>query len=110
MMPYAWTPDGWAWAGHRPLRVAGGQRVVLEMVNRSPMAHPMHLHGYHFQVTALNGKPVNGALHDAVLAPVKGSVTVALDADNPGRWLFHCHNLLRMADGMMTEFDYGGSA
>lgn len=110
MMPYAWTPDDRAWAGHRPLRVAGGQRVVLEMVNRSPMAHPMHLHGHHFQVTALDGEPVNGALRDAVLVPVKGSMTVAFDADNPGRWLFHCHNLLRMAAGMMTEFDYGGSA
>ncbi len=110
MMPYAWTLDGRDWAGHRPLRVAGGQRVVLEMVNRSPMAHPMHLHGHHFQVTALDGKPVNGALRDTVLVPVEGSVTVAFDADNPGRWLFHCHNLLHMAAGMMTELDYGGSA
>jgi FtsP/CotA-like multicopper oxidase with cupredoxin domain len=44
------------------------------------------------------------------LVPRAGSVTVAFDADNPGRWLFHCHNLLHMAAGMMTEFDYGGSA
>ena len=34
------------------------------------------------------------------------SVRVALDADNPGRWAFHCHNLYNMATGMMTEVVY----
>ncbi len=110
MMPYAWTLNDRSWVDHEPLRVAQNQRVALEMVNRSPMAHPMHLHGHHFQVVALNGRAVNGAMRDTVLVPRAGSVTVAFDADNPGRWLFHCHNLLHMAAGMMTEFDYGGSA
>ena len=45
-------------------------------------------------------------MRDTVLVPVKGSVTVAFDADNPGRWLFHCHNLFHMARGMMTEIVY----
>jgi FtsP/CotA-like multicopper oxidase with cupredoxin domain len=31
---------------------------------------------------------------------------VAFDADNPGRWLFHCHNLYHQATGMMTEVAY----
>ena len=34
------------------------------------------------------------------------SVLVAFDADNPGRWAFHCHNLYHMATGMMTEVVY----
>jgi len=76
------------------------------MVNRSPMAHPMHLHGYHFQVVALNGRKLAGAMRDTVLVPASGSVTVAFDADNPGRWLLYCHNLLHMAAGMMTELAY----
>ena len=37
-----------------------------------------------------------------------GSVRVAFDADNPGRWAFHCHNLYHMMTGMMTEFRYDG--
>ena len=110
MTPYVWSIDDQSWATHMPLRVSKGQRVVLEMINRSPMAHPMHLHGHHFQVTALNGKAMNGALRDTVLVPIKGSVTVAFDADNPGRWLLHCHNLLHMASGMMTEIAYDRSA
>ncbi len=106
MMPYAWTIDGRDWTMHTPLRLAKGQRVIVEMVNRSPMAHPMHLHGHHFQVVALNGRPSNGARRDTVLVPRMGAVTIAFDADNPGRWLLHCHNLLHMASGMMTEIAY----
>jgi FtsP/CotA-like multicopper oxidase with cupredoxin domain len=106
MMPYQWSFDGRSWADHVPLGVKAGQRVAIELVNRSMMAHPMHLHGHHFQVVALDGTPLAGAVRDTVLVPVNGSVTLAFDADNPGRWLFHCHNLYHMATGMMTELAY----
>ena len=49
-----------------------------------------------------------GAVRDTVLVPPKGSVTVAFDADNPGRWPFHCHNLYHMMTGMVTEVRYPG--
>jgi FtsP/CotA-like multicopper oxidase with cupredoxin domain len=106
MQPYAWTLDDRSWGRHRALKVRAGQRVEIEMVNRSQMAHPMHLHGHHFQVVAIDGRRLSGAMRDTVLVPVKGSVTIAFDADNPGRWLFHCHNLFHMAAGMMTEITY----
>jgi FtsP/CotA-like multicopper oxidase with cupredoxin domain len=76
------------------------------MQNRTMMAHPMHLHGHHFQVVGLGGTAVSGAVRDTVLVPPMGSVRVAFDADNPGRWAFHCHNLYHMATGMMTEVVY----
>ncbi|WP_451989917.1 multicopper oxidase family protein [Azospirillum argentinense] len=103
MTPYAWTIDDRPFGEHRPLTVRKGQRVSITMVNESPMAHPMHLHGQHFQVTALNGTALAGAVRDTVLVPMNGSATIAFDADNPGRWPLHCHNLLHMATGMMTE-------
>jgi FtsP/CotA-like multicopper oxidase with cupredoxin domain len=106
MSPYRWTIDDRDWANRLPLKVTTGQRVAIEMVNMGMMAHPMHLHGHHFQVVGLNGKAVGGAVRDTVLVPVGGTVTVAFDADNRGRWLFHCHNLLHMATGMMTEMVY----
>lgn len=106
MMPYVWSIDGRVYGEHRPLEVTRGQRVVVEMVNESQMAHPMHLHGHHFQVVGLNGQSVNGAVRDTVLVPVNGSVSVAFNADNPGRWPLHCHNLMHMATGMMTEVVY----
>ncbi len=110
MMPYDWGIDGTTWAQHRPLAVAQGQRVELELVNQSRMAHPMHLHGHHFQVVAIGGAPTAGPMRDTVLVPVNGSVRIAFEADNPGRWLFHCHNLYHMATGMMTEVVYDGFA
>jgi FtsP/CotA-like multicopper oxidase with cupredoxin domain len=106
MAPYQWSFDGKTWKDHVPLGVKAGQRVAIELVNQSMMAHPMHLHGHHFQVVALNGTPLSGAVRDTVLVPIQGSVTLAFDADNPGRWLFHCHNLYHMAVGMMTEVAY----
>ena len=106
MAPYQWSFGGKTWKDHVPLGVKPGQRVALELANRSLMAHPIHLHGHHFQVVALDGKPLSGAVRDTVLVPVNGAVTLAFDADNPGRWLFHCHNLYHMATGMMTELAY----
>ncbi|CAO3421212.1 multicopper oxidase family protein [Azospirillum endophyticum] len=108
MSPYVWSLDGLTFGAHRPLLVRQGQRVELTFENASMMAHPMHLHGHHFQVVAIDGHPVAGAVRDTVLVPMMGSVTVAFDADNPGRWPLHCHNLLHMATGMMTEVVYEG--
>jgi FtsP/CotA-like multicopper oxidase with cupredoxin domain len=106
MAPYVWSLNGEYWPDVTPLMVAHGQRVVIEMVNHSMMAHPMHLHGHAFQVVAINGAPFTGAVRDTVLVPRMGSVTIAFDADNPGRWAFHCHNLYHMMTGMITEVRY----
>jgi FtsP/CotA-like multicopper oxidase with cupredoxin domain len=96
MAPYAWSLNGENWPNVTPLMITHGQRVAIEMVNHTMMAHPMHLHGHAFQVVAINGTPLAGAVRDTVLVPRMGSVTIAFDADNPGRWAFHCHNLYHM--------------
>lgn len=106
MNSYGWNFDGRSWAERRPLEVASGERVEIEFMNHSMMAHPIHLHGHHFQVTAIDGRSLSGAVRDTVLVPAMGRVTIAFDADNPGRWLMHCHNLYHMAAGMMTELVY----
>jgi FtsP/CotA-like multicopper oxidase with cupredoxin domain len=108
MAPYAWSMNGEYWPNVAPLMIARGQRVAIEMLNQTMMPHPMHLHGHAFQVVAINGAPLAGAVRDTVLVPPMGSVTIAFDADNPGRWAFHCHNLYHMMTGMMTEVRYPG--
>jgi FtsP/CotA-like multicopper oxidase with cupredoxin domain len=100
MMNYQWqmvAPD---------LFVRNGERVHLVMQNHSMMAHPMHLHGHHFQVIAIDGSPLAGALRDTVHIPPMAEVTVAFDADAPGKWAFHCHHLYHMAAGMMAMLEY----
>jgi FtsP/CotA-like multicopper oxidase with cupredoxin domain len=110
MQRYAWALDGQYWPDIVPLMLKRGQRVEIELVNETGMAHPMHLHGHTFQVTALDRRPISGAVRDTVMVPPSGTVRIAFDADNPGRWAFHCHNLYHLATGMLTEFRYEGIA
>ncbi len=106
MASYSWTIDQRTWDNHVPLVAKQGERVEWEIVNATMMAHPMHLHGHHFQVIAIDGQPLAGALRDTIHVPPRATVRVAFDADNPGRWLIHCHNALHMVTGMMTELRY----
>jgi FtsP/CotA-like multicopper oxidase with cupredoxin domain len=108
MKPYAWSMNGAYWPHVPPLMLSRGQRVEIELVNHSMMAHPIHLHGHVFQVVAINGRSMQGAVCDTVLVPVMGRERIAFDAVNPGRWAFHCHNLYHMQTGMMMEFRYHG--
>jgi len=108
MRPYSWALNGQYWPQIEPLMLRKGQRVEIELVNQTMMPHPMHLHGHAFQVIAVDGRPITGAVRDTVLVPPRGNLRFAFDADNPGRWAFHCHNLYHMATGMLTEFRYDG--
>jgi FtsP/CotA-like multicopper oxidase with cupredoxin domain len=88
------------------VRVKEGQRVALRFVNKTPMSHPMHLHGHSFQVVAINDQRFSGAVRDSVLVPGNTSVSVEFDANNPGLWYVHCHVLWHLAAGMATLVQY----
>jgi FtsP/CotA-like multicopper oxidase with cupredoxin domain len=108
MMKYNWSLNGVIFGQDMPLPVALGERVEINFLNRTGMAHPMHLHGHAFQVIAIDNIALSGAWRDTVLVPPKGSVIVAFSADNPGHWALHCHNLYHQAAGMMTSVKYEG--
>lgn len=104
---YVWTLDGAMHGQDKPLAVRSGDRFELTFMNHTTMSHPMHLHGHHFQVVAINGRRFAGAMRDTVLVPANmGMVTIAFDADNAGKWALHCHHLYHMAGGMMTSMAY----
>jgi FtsP/CotA-like multicopper oxidase with cupredoxin domain len=110
------TMIGYIWGmpvegmGGVPVTVAKGQRVELVMRNVTMMAHPMHLHGHSFQVTEIDGQRFSGAIRDSILVPPKKTVKVIFDANNPGLWAFHCHNLFHMVAGMFATVVYDGFA
>jgi FtsP/CotA-like multicopper oxidase with cupredoxin domain len=112
MRRYEWMINGRAFnvadPGSEPagVRVKSGQRVWLKFINETPMSHPMQLHGHSFQVVAINDQPLQGAVRDTILVTGKTSVTVALDANNPGLWYVHCHVLWHLAAGMATLVQY----
>jgi FtsP/CotA-like multicopper oxidase with cupredoxin domain len=107
MTGFVWGFNGRRFGEGAPLAVRQGERVEIQLVNRTDMSHPIHLHGHPFQVIAIDGSALAGAMRDTVLVPVGASVTIAFAADNPGHWAFHCHNLYHMAAGMMTSVRYG---
>ncbi|MDF0596871.1 multicopper oxidase family protein [Psychromarinibacter halotolerans] len=110
MSPYVWTINGSVWNEHTPISVAQGARVAMMFHNMSMMAHPMHLHGHVFQVIAIGGQSISGALRDTVLVPAMGSVTVAFDAGEAAAWMMHCHHMGHLATGMMTELQVRATA
>lgn len=96
---YTWTIDGQAYPDADPLQIRPGEHVRIRMTNQSPVIHPMHLHGHFFQV--------GDAIKDTVLVEGHmGQVTIDFHADNPGRWLFHCHNLYHLDAGMARVVKY----
>jgi FtsP/CotA-like multicopper oxidase with cupredoxin domain len=108
MQAYVWMMDNQVYPKITPVTVSAGTRVELVMRNKTMMSHPMHLHGHRFQVIGFDQQRFPGAVRDTVLVPPLRTVTVAFDADNPGRWAFHCHNLWHLAAGMMAVVDYTG--
>ena len=99
-----WTFNGIADMPDSPLMtVRRGRTVVVRMVNDTAWPHAMHLHGHHFRVVAHNGRAVTDApWRDTVLMQRGERTDIAFVADNPGKWLLHCHMLEHMAAGMVT--------
>ena len=107
MAGYVWSLNNVVWNKDvPPLPVAKGERVELVMTNKTPMPHPMHLHGHEFQVVEIGGKRFAGAVRDTVLVTPKQQVVIAFDANNPGLWAFHCHLLYHLDAGMFTTLRY----
>ena len=103
---YIWTINGQAWPESTPLVVEKGQRIEILFKNTSGMAHPMHLHGHIFQVKAIDGKPIEGAVRDTVLVMPNSTLAIQFDANNPGVWPLHCHLLYHLEAGMFTVVRY----
>jgi FtsP/CotA-like multicopper oxidase with cupredoxin domain len=107
MAGYGWSINNVVWNKDvPPLPIAKGERVELVIINRTPMPHPMHLHGHEFQFVEIDGQRFAGAVRDTVLVPPERRVVVAFDANNPGLWAFHCHLLYHLEAGMFVTFRY----
>ena len=97
---YAWTINGRKLPDSAPLPVRQGERVRLRFINRTMMFHPMHVHGHTFAVTG------GGPRKDTVIIRPMQRLDVEFDADNPGQWATHCHNIYHAERGMMVKLSY----
>lgn len=99
-----WALNGVAGLAEQPLFSAGqGAAQRIQFVNRTAFPHGMHLHGHHFREVLADG--TLGPWHDTLLVGRDETREIALIADNPGKWLLHCHMLGHQAAGMKTWFE-----
>lgn len=65
--------------------------------------HPMHLHGGHFQVLSINGRPPERETwKDTLEIPPGNYIDVAVKFYYPGDWMLHCHIIDHEDGGMLT--------
>ena len=87
---------------HALANIKKGQVIILDVWNDTRWLHSMHLHGNHFFVHSKEFENLDTPiLRDTyVMQPGEKSKFTYL-ADNPGKWLFHCHMLEHAASGMI---------
>jgi FtsP/CotA-like multicopper oxidase with cupredoxin domain len=98
---------------------AHGSSATAQPTMRDFMAHPVHLHGVHFQVIerqvddaqragweTIRDGLIDEGWKDTVLVMPGERVRIAVRFDGyRGRYLFHCHNLEHEDSGMMRYFE-----
>ncbi|MEM9123771.1 MAG: multicopper oxidase family protein [Pseudomonadota bacterium] len=123
---FGWTPDGngqnngfcgaygytfWSinrtpWAGDAEAAIAPlaeltlGKSYIMRLRNESPNAHPIHLHGLAFLPIASNQRTLPKNWTDTLMLLKGETVEIALVADNPGDWAFHCHIIEHQKTGL----------
>ncbi len=94
------TINGKAWPNSERLSYALGDTVHFRVINASVAVHPMHLHGFYFDVDSRGS-----GLVDSVYSNATAPYRVVTERSVPGRtftmtwipvragnWLFHCHD------------------
>ncbi|MGP1353765.1 MAG: copper resistance system multicopper oxidase [Parasphingopyxis sp.] len=101
MERYMWSFDGRRFSEQvEPIRFARDERVRVKLVNDTMMTHPIHLHGFFFEL--VNGHPGRHPRKHTVNVLPGGFVQFDLTADAPGDWAFHCHLMMHMHAGMFN--------
>lgn len=103
-----WTLAGRASSGHEgpPLfTIKRGRTAMLSFNNRTAFPHAMHVHGHHFRLLDKLDDGWKPFWLDTVLVMPSESTRIAFVADNPGKWVIHCHMLEHQESGMSAWFE-----
>lgn len=104
-----WLINRRAWEGEHgmgplpePLaRLTMGKSYVVNLHNATPHHHPIHLHGLIFTVLQSDKRHITPYETDTILMEKNERAQIAFVADNPGKWMFHCHVIEHMKTGFM---------
>jgi len=92
--------NGKSWPHTERLAYRIGDRVHMRIVNTGASVHPMHLHGFYFNVDSRGDErsdvvfPPQGSPHMVNTERLAPGRTFSLTwvPTRPGNWLFHCHD------------------
>ena len=80
----------------QPIVAELGDGVLIHLANDGAQIHPMHLHGFHFEVVAEDGfvlDPNQRYMADTLMVAPGQRFDVLVRAEYPGVWAYHCHIL-----------------
>ena len=96
---FRFVMNGKAWPHTERLSYTVGDSVRIRIVNTSTAPHPMHLHGFYFNVDSRGDGRVDSTYdvrsHNLAVteraAPGR-TFTLTWIPDRAGNWMFHCHD------------------
>lgn len=94
--PTGFVLNGKEFPATQPIVAALGDDVLIHLSNDGAQIHPMHLHGYHFQVVAEDGFVLdspNRYMADTLAVAPGQRFDILVKAEYPGVWAYHCHIL-----------------
>jgi FtsP/CotA-like multicopper oxidase with cupredoxin domain len=93
----------------KPVKAQVGETQIWTVSNPTKWNHPMHLHGFFFQVLDESGAPLRPlAWRDTVDVPSEQTVRFIVRFDDrPGMWMYHCHILDHAEGGIMGMVQVG---
>ena len=89
-----WSWNSRVFPGIDHLAVRKGDRVRIRIGNLTMTNHPIHLHGYDFEVTGTDGGwvPKSARWPEVTTDVAVGQMrAIEFTANEPGDWAFHCH-------------------
>jgi FtsP/CotA-like multicopper oxidase with cupredoxin domain len=99
--------NGRSWPHTERLSYAVGATVRMRLINTGAAVHPMHLHGFYFNVDSRGDEredivfPAGSSRRLVVTERLASGRTFALtwNPTRPGNWLFHCHDNVHLDHG-----------
>lgn len=101
-----WSINREAWTGDEPelgeplATLERGASYVFRLRNETRYRHPIHLHGMTFRLLSSDRRTLVPHWTDTALLEANETIEIALVADNPGDWVFHCHVIEHQKTGL----------
>jgi manganese oxidase len=109
--------NGQSWPHTERVELVAGDTAHWRIINTTPVAHPMHLHGFYFTVDAVGDTHADTTFASDARGEVVTQVMRDLSSlrlrwvpERAGNWLFHCHLVRHSGELQRFEADRGHGA